>query len=190
MDIVWAVILGTAFGFAIHRVGASNPSGVINMLRFKDFHLMRVIFFSIGLASLLVFIGMALGFIELSHLHVKSMTWGVIIGGMIFGLGWGLAGYCPGTAVCALGEGRRDALFFIAGALLGSFIYMNIFEYIKDTPLLDTLFGGKALLANVSPKGEKVIIAALPAVITVLVISVVFMAIAYFLPETKDPEKL
>jgi uncharacterized membrane protein YedE/YeeE len=185
-----AIILGTAFGFAIHRVGASNPSGIINMLRLKDMHLMRVIFFSIAVASTIIFIGMASGFVDSTHMSIKSMNWGVIIGGMIFGLGWGVAGYCPGTAVCALGEGRKDALFFILGALLGSYFFMLGFDFLKDSFLFDSLFGGKVLLADMTPKNATPLISAVPAVATALIVAIVFSAIAYFLPTAKEPEKL
>jgi hypothetical protein len=48
MDIVLAIILGIFFGFALQRVGATNPQNIINMLRLKDLHLMKAIFFAIG----------------------------------------------------------------------------------------------------------------------------------------------
>ena len=190
IEIVLAIVLGTSFGFAIHRVGASNPSGIINMLRLKDMHLMRVIFLSIALSSVIIFIGMNLGIVDSTHLSIKKMSWGVIVGGMIFGLGWGIAGYCPGTAVCAVSEGRKDARFFILGALIGSFIYMLIFQYVQGTFLTESLFGGKVLLADVTPKNETAIVSILPAIITVFIISILFTLAAYFLPTAKEPDNL
>jgi len=187
---ILAVILGTAFGFAIQRVGASNPSGVINMLRLKDMHLMRVIFLSIAIASTIIFIGMSIGFVDSSHMSIKNMTWGVIIGGMIFGLGWGLAGYCPGTAVCALGEGRKDAIFFVLGALLGSYFFLIGFDFVKETFLVEPLLGGKVLLANTSPHHETSLISFLPAIATAIIIAAIFTVIAYFLPTAKNPDDL
>lgn len=88
MQIISAIILGTLFGFVLHRVGASNPQRIIDMLRLKDFHLMKAILFGIAVASALLFIGMALGVIENSHISVKTSYWGVIIGGLILGLGY------------------------------------------------------------------------------------------------------
>jgi len=190
MEIILAIILGSAFGFSIHRVGASNPSGIINMLRLKDMHLMRVILLSIAISSAIIFVGISLGIVDATHLSIKTMSWGVIVGGMIFGLGWGIAGYCPGTAVCAISEGRKDARFFILGALLGSLIYMIIFQYVEGSFLLDSLWGGKALLADVTPKNETAIVSVVPAIITVISISVIFTVIAYFLPTAKEPDSL
>ena len=160
------------------------------MLRLKDMHLMRVIFFSIAISSAIIFTGMALGIVDTSQLSVKGMTWGVIVGGMIFGLGWGVAGYCPCTSICALGEGRKDALYFIIGGLLGGLLFMLIFDYVKDTFLLESLWGGKTLLADMTPTGETAVISFAPAVITALVVSVVFSVIAYFLPSSDKPDSL
>ena len=86
MSIILSVILGAAFGFALHRVGASNPQNIINMLRLKDFHLMKAILFAIAIASSLLFIGLATSLINPAHLSVKTASWGVLIGGLIFGL--------------------------------------------------------------------------------------------------------
>ena len=59
MIIILAIILGTAFGFALDQAKASDPEKIINMLRLKDFHLMKVILFAIGFSSLLLFILLA-----------------------------------------------------------------------------------------------------------------------------------
>ena len=49
MEILLAVILGGAFGFVLHRIGATNPTRLIDMLRLSDLKLEKVILFSIGL---------------------------------------------------------------------------------------------------------------------------------------------
>jgi uncharacterized membrane protein YedE/YeeE len=60
---------------------------------------------------------------------------GNILGGLIFGLGWGLLGYCPGTSAGALGEGRWDALWGILGMLLGAALYAEAYPFFKKTVL-------------------------------------------------------
>jgi hypothetical protein len=57
------------------------------------------------------------------NLSVKSSYIGVIVGGALLGLGFAVAGYCPGTGLTALADGREDALFFIGGGFLGALIY-------------------------------------------------------------------
>ena len=84
MSILLAVIIGAFFGFVLHRVGATNPQIIINMLRLRDFHLMKVILFAIGISSALLFAGMSIGLVSPENLSVKSSYWGVLIGGIIF----------------------------------------------------------------------------------------------------------
>lgn len=183
MQIILAIVLGTLFGFVLHRVGASNPQRIIDMLRLKDFHLMKAILFGIAVASALLFVGMTIGIIEPSHLSVKTSYWGVIGGGFILGLGWAIAGYCPGTGVAALGDGRKDALFFIFGGLIGALIYMLIFANVKSTGLLDEILGGKSTLA-LTETSYPAIIDNIPGVMVALVIAIVFAIIAWLLPKS------
>jgi uncharacterized membrane protein YedE/YeeE len=58
-----------------------------------------------------------------------------ILGGLAFGLGWGLLGYCPGTSAGALGEGRWDAIWGILGMLVGAALYAEAFPFMKKTVL-------------------------------------------------------
>ncbi|MDD9305295.1 MAG: hypothetical protein HUK40_24410, partial [Desulfobacter sp.] len=68
-----------------------------------------------------------LGVIDSGHLSVKSSYIGVIVGGALLGLGFAVAGYCPGTSLTALADGRKDALFFVGGGLVGAFIYTLVY---------------------------------------------------------------
>jgi uncharacterized membrane protein YedE/YeeE len=57
----------------------------------------------------------------------------IIIGGLLFGLGWGLLGYCPGTSLGALGEGRYDALWGILGMITGAGLFAEAYPWLKAT---------------------------------------------------------
>ncbi len=61
----------------------------------------------------------------------KSIDAKLMIGSAIFGIGWGLAGYCPGPAMTALGLGILDAVYFVVGMLAGLFIYPVITRLLK-----------------------------------------------------------
>jgi len=54
---------------------------------------------------------------------------------LLFGIGWGLLGYCPGTSLGALGEGRLDAVWGILGMLVGAGIYAEVYPYLQTTVL-------------------------------------------------------
>lgn len=57
----------------------------------------------------------------------KSIDKPLILGSILFGIGWGLAGYCPGPAFTALGLGIMDAVYFVIGMILSLFIYPIFF---------------------------------------------------------------
>jgi uncharacterized protein len=72
----------------------------------------------------------------LVKLHLKSTELGGnIVGGLTFGVGWGLFGYCPGTAVGAVGEGRWGALWGIVGMLVGAALFAEAYPFLKETVL-------------------------------------------------------
>jgi uncharacterized membrane protein YedE/YeeE len=191
MNIIYAIIFGTLFGFVLHRVGASNPQRIIDMLRLKDFHLMKAILFGIAVASSLLFIGMAAGIIPPSHLSVKATTWGVVVGGLILGLGWAVGGYCPGTGVAALGDGRKDAVFFVIGGLAGAFIYILVHGHLRmadsqgmTVGLMRYILGGKSTVAVTANPNFPIIIDSIPGVWVALCIAVVFALVAWGLPKS------
>ncbi len=183
MEILLAIILGTLFGFALNRVGATNPNKIINMLRLKDMHLMKVILFAIGLSSILLFLGIALGIIDAGHLSIKSSYIGVIIGAAILGIGFAIAGYCPGTGLAAAATGRRDGWFFILGGLFGAFAYMVSYTYLKNTFLMNEIVGGKTMLANMGIEKYQSLLTNTSGTLVAVSIGILFMVIAKIIPE-------
>jgi len=188
MKILLAIILGTAFGFALDRAKASNPQKIINMLRLKDFHLMKVILFAIGFSSLILFVLLSLNLIDASHFSIKKSYSGVIIGGAILGIGFAIGGYCPGTSIVAAGRGRKDAIIFILGGLLGAFFYMLIFGLLKDTTLFNPIAGGAVSIAQTTNPKFPALINNLPALVIAGPVALVFMAVAFLLPNKTEPD--
>ena len=182
MTIVLAIILGILFGFALQRVGATNPQNIINMMRLTDLHLMKAIFFAIGISSTFLFLLMTLGVIDAGHLSVKSSYIGVILGGVMLGLGFAVAGYCPGTSLTALANGRKDALVFVGGGLVGALIYTLVYGSIKGSWLFNTIAGGKVMLATGSDKFQA-LLPMIPGTLLAAVIGIAFMLIAWKLPD-------
>lgn len=182
MTIFLAIILGILFGFALQRVGATNPQNIINMMRLTDLHLMKAIFFAIGISSTFLFLLMTLGVIDAGHLSVKSSYIGVIVGGVMLGLGFAVAGYCPGTGLTALANGRKDALVFVGGGLVGALIYTLVYGSIKGSWLFNTIAGGKVMLATGSDKFQA-LLPMIPGTLLAAVIGILFMLIAWKLPD-------
>ena len=82
------------------------------------------------------------------HFDIKpTYVLGVAIGGLIFGVGFAVAGYCPGTCVVGLGEGRRDALMTLLGGIAGALLFTLVYTLIEGS-LIKPLNYGKITLAD------------------------------------------
>ena len=116
MEILLAIFLGGLFGAALYLAGASNPNKLLSMLRLEDLGLMKIIVFAIGFASVLLSVSIGFGIFDISHLSIKTTHLGVIVGGFIFGIGFGSVGTCPGTCVAAtkrIGSSNRRSCWSI-----------------------------------------------------------------------------
>jgi uncharacterized membrane protein YedE/YeeE len=182
MKLLLAIALGFTFGFILQKVGAANPRKIVDMLRLKDLHLMKAILLGIGSASLGLFFFLVCGLINPAHLSVKSSYLGVIIGGVVLGLGWAIAGFCPGTALVGLGAGRRDARYFIAGGLLGALAFTLLYGPLKETFLFREL-GGKTTLALTGNPKFPALLSSPPGLVVAGIIALAFIFIAWKLPD-------
>jgi len=180
-SIILAIVIGAAFGATLDRVGAANPSLIGRMLNFTNLNLMKTILLAIGTGSVLMFGGQLLGLVDVGHMSVKAAYIGVFIGGLMLGGGWAASGYCPGTGVCAAASGRVDALFFIAGGLLGAAAYMLSYPMWKASGLLDNVAGGKVTLGAIPDSGYDGLMNVSGDLLG-LVIGAAFAVIAFALP--------
>lgn len=183
-EILFAILVGGSFGFILHKVGATSPNKIVGFLRLTDLHLAKVILFAIGFSSLLLFVLMAIGIVPPSHISVKASYAGVIIGGAIFGIGFGLGGYCPGTTLAALGAGRKDSIFMILGGLVGAWVYVLVFGWLETNMswLFDKIAGGKVSLAVTGNDAYPALIDGISGVLVAAVIAILFMGGAALLP--------
>ncbi len=182
LEIFLAIVVGAAFGFALDRIGATNPGYIIKMLNLTDLHLMRTILLGIGTGSVLLFGGLLLGLVDPGHLSVKGTYLGVLIGGALLGAGFAIAGYCPGTGLTAAATGRIDAVFFVLGGLLGAAAYMLGYAAAEATGILAPIAGGKTTLGPIAGTDYASLFPTLRGEYLGLGIGVAFMAVAALLP--------
>ncbi|HHH55338.1 MAG TPA: transporter [Bacteroidetes bacterium] len=135
------LILGILFG-AILQYADLNRFNVISGLALrKDFSVAKAIAISIGIGIILLNIEIVLGF---ASYHVKPfVVGGLIVGGLIFGMGMAILGYCPGTLAVSFGEGSVDAFIGIVGGLFGGVVYTVLLPLIK--PVLGPNLGSVSL---------------------------------------------
>lgn len=132
-DLLYGLITGLLFGFLLQKGRVLRYDKQLGGLLLKDMTIVKFMLSSILVAMVGTHLLVNIGVIRLS---IKATILGANIGGgIIFGLGWGMLGYCPGTSAGALGEGRWDALFGISGMLLGAALYAEAFPGLKDTVL-------------------------------------------------------
>lgn len=130
-ELVYGLITGFFFGFLLQKGRVLRYDKQLGALRLKDMTIVKFMLSSIVVTMVGVYLLHDLG---LAKLSIKSTVLGpVIIGGLIFGAGWGLLGYCPGTSMGALGEGRYDAAWGILGMIVGAGLFAETYPWLKDT---------------------------------------------------------
>ncbi|MDC6389289.1 YeeE/YedE thiosulfate transporter family protein [Maribacter sp. PR1] len=122
------LIIGIFFGIIMYKSEASSWFRIYEMFQFGSFHMYGII----GSALILGVIGIqlikkfkikAIGGAEMNLYPKKKGVVNYLFGGIIFGLGWALAGACPGPMYVLVGAGYYSILVVIGGALLGTFVY-------------------------------------------------------------------
>lgn len=125
------VIFGLAFGFLLQKGGVGKFNVLIGQLLLEDWTVAKIMLTAIVVGMIGVF---TLHHFAKVNLHIKPTRVGAnIIGGLLFGAGFALIGYCPGTAAAALGQGSWDALFGMAGLVVGSWIFAEFSASLKKT---------------------------------------------------------
>jgi len=130
-ELLYGLLTGILFGFLLQKGRVLRYDKQLGALRFQDFTIIKFMLSHIVVAMIGVYFLYDMGLVKLA---IKPTILGaVILGGLLFGVGWGFLGYCPGTSLGALGEGRWDAIWGIAGMLVGAGLFAEAFPLLKVT---------------------------------------------------------
>ena len=141
--LIYGITAGVLFGFLLQKARVLRYDKQLGALRLMDMTIVKFMLSSVLVAMVGVYLLKDFGLVALS---IKpTILGGTVVGGLLFGIGWGLFGYCPGTAVGALGEGRWDALWGILGMLTGAAIFAEAYPLMKRTVLTWGDFGAITL---------------------------------------------
>jgi uncharacterized protein len=134
------LLFGTIFGFLLQKGGVTEYDILIGQLLLTDFTVIKVIFTAIAVGMVGVNL---LAHYNKTQLHIKKGSWGAsLIGGIIFGIGFGILGFCPGTVTGAAAKGYLDALTAgIPGLLVGAAIFAWLFPTLQKRILNKGDFG-------------------------------------------------
>lgn len=121
-DLALGALVGLIFGFLLQKGRVTRADVILNQFLFRDFTVLKVMLTAIVVGAVGVWGMLQFGMIE--HLHVKNAALvGNAAGGLIFGVGMAVLGYCPGTGVAAIGDGSRHAIFGVLGMIAGAAVY-------------------------------------------------------------------
>ena len=142
---VLALVLGVLFGFALNKAGLTRYTKIVNQFRLTDFSVLKFMMTALVVTSLGVYPLHELGIIDFPTIPATYIV-GNLVGGLIFGIGMALAGFCPGTAVAGAGEGKWDyivpgLLGFLTGAVIFGLAYPSFMPKILSL----ANFGNKTL---------------------------------------------
>lgn len=125
-----ALVSGLIFGFGLSLSGMLDPTRVRDFLDVTG-HWDPSLVFVLGGAVIVATVGYRISRLfgrplldDRFHLPVKTaIDWPLILGSAIFGIGWGVAGFCPGPAVAALSMGLAPTVLFVIAMLVGMILH-------------------------------------------------------------------
>lgn len=142
--LVWGLLFGIVFGFLLHKGGATKYDVILGQLLLTDFTVVKIMLSAVITGMLGIYAMKNLGWVKLS---IKSGSLGMnVVGGLIFGVGFAVLGYCPGTIAGAVGNGYLDALVGgLAGIIVGSGLFAALYPRLKNGILAKGDFGDLTL---------------------------------------------
>lgn len=176
MGLVYGLLVGVVMGVLIQRVKASSPAMIKRNLRLEDLSVIKFMALAIAVGSVAAYL---LAFVVPVHFAIKPVyVLGVGLGGLIFGVGFALAGYCPGTCLVGAAEGRRDALVTIGGGIVGALVFTLAYPLVSK--LLSIGDFGSVTLADVIP---------LPPIAVALMLAGVLVLVVGLLPTKRGGDR-
>jgi len=152
LQLLLGLAMGVAFGFLLQKGGVTQYDVIIGQLLLTDFTVVKVMLSAVITGMIGIYLLRHFG---LARLHVRAGSVGsTVLGGLIFGVGFALLGYCPGTVAGAIGQGSIDALIGGAvGIVIGTGIFAAAYPVLNARILNRGAFPGTTIpdILGVSP---------------------------------------
>ena len=161
LTLFYGALTGLLFGFLLQKGGVTRFSVILGQFLLEDFTVLKVMGTAIVVGAIGIFGMRAMG-MDVTISVRNALPVGNIVGGLIFGVGMVILGYCPGTAMAAIGDGSRHAIAGMAGGLLGASIYGHAHPWLAPH-LTETVNLGRVSLDSATGLSPWWVIAALAA---------------------------
>ena len=161
-SLILAIVFGFAFGWLLNRGNVANYGTIVRQLILKDFTVFKVMMTAIIVGGIGVFLLVQMGY---AKFHIKeSDLLAITLGAGIFGIGMVLYGYCPGTALAAIGGGSVHALVGAFGMIFGGILYALSFDWVSQA-IIPVWAMGKVQLPQLLGLGAPVVFITLGLVV-------------------------
>lgn len=139
-QLLWGLCFGMVFGFLLQKGGVTKYDVIIGQLLLTDFTVVKVMLSAVVTGMIGLHLMQRFGLVKLCS---YTGSWGKnAIGGLIFGFGFALLGYCPGTLAGAAGNGFLDAATSgLVGIVVGSGLFAVVYPRLKGGILMKGYFG-------------------------------------------------
>lgn len=143
-ELLWGLAFGIVFGFLLQKGGATKYDVIVGQLLLTDHTVLKIMLSAVLTGMLGIYALKSLGWVELQVKPGSAVM--NIIGGLIFGVGFAVLGYCPGTIAGAIGNGYLDALVGgLAGILIGAGVFAALYPRLSRGILSKGYFGDLTL---------------------------------------------
>ena len=167
-QLVLGLLFGIIFGFLLQKGGVAKYHVLLGILLLKDFTVAKVMLSAITVGTVGLYLLRRQGMV---NAHIKPTRLAANIGGgVIFGIGFGLLGYCPGTGAAALGQGNLDAIVGVVGLVVGSLVFAETSGWLDRTILKVGDMGKVTLPELVRMSPGRFLILWLPALVGCLIL--------------------
>ncbi|MBR1368971.1 YeeE/YedE family protein [Methanocalculus chunghsingensis] len=168
-QMVLGLLSGIVFGFLLQKGGVTEYGVIIGQLLLTDFTVVKVMLSAVLVGMIGVY---TLKWMGLANLHYKVGSVGsTIIGGLIFGAGFGILGYCPGTAAGAVGSGAMDAAIGMIGIAIGAGIFARLYPRLNRSILNKGIFPAETIPELVGIRSEVLAV----GIVAVLVAGILYL---------------
>ncbi len=145
-DIGTGLLCGFLFGFVLENAGFGSPCKLTAQFRLTDWSVFKVMFTAIVVTAVGLYVLKLAGLVEGDGIFIPpAFLWAAAAGGALVGAGFAVGGYCPGTSMVGMVSGRLDALVFLGGLLIGTWLFAGAYGWLEALTVAGEFGGGDTL---------------------------------------------